>query len=244
MPGRTLPFVRFARMLREHLPRSIAWTRLGISNAALEAWVWQRPTALDVDPWRLIVSIVSRMLLCAAAGIATVSGIVHAEDIPLSSNGTYLHLCRFDPAGGATPIDLAARGIAPGTLIGLEILGDWDNNSFEPGGDVYTNTWAVFSSSSLLLSSDQLHRVPARSRRETPTPRRPRISAGESPPTFQRTSPSRQERRWSSWSPRGLRTCLHRRPTSSSMTTRTRTAITSFGSRRCRRRSLDRAGAQ
>jgi transposase len=30
------PFVRFARLVRQHLPGILAWTRLGISNAALE----------------------------------------------------------------------------------------------------------------------------------------------------------------------------------------------------------------
>lgn len=34
--SRLEPFVRFARMIREHLAGIIAWTRLGISNAALE----------------------------------------------------------------------------------------------------------------------------------------------------------------------------------------------------------------
>jgi hypothetical protein len=96
----------------------------------------------------------------AAATVLLVGSSAQAEDIKLSSDATYLHLCSSDPGRNPTPIDLGALGISPGDMIGLEVLGDWDNTFFESGGDVHTDTWAVFSSSPLLLGGSQSHRVP------------------------------------------------------------------------------------
>lgn len=94
-----------------------------------------------------------------AAAALLLAGPVRAVDIPRSSDGTYLYVCR-DPAGNVAPIDLVALGISPGDVIGLEILGDWDDTFFSPGGDVNTGTWAVFSTSPVLLNNNVLHRVP------------------------------------------------------------------------------------
>lgn len=79
-----------------------------------------------------------------------------ATDIALDSRATYLHVCQ-DAALNSPAIDLAAIGIAPGDNIIIEILGDFDNG---PGGDTFVSSVAVFSSSSLLLAANLLHRVP------------------------------------------------------------------------------------
>jgi hypothetical protein len=105
------------------------------------------------------MSVLKGVIPCVAAAVLAAGGQARAVDIPRSSDATYLYVCQ-DPAGNVVPIDLAALGVSPGQMIGLEILGDWDESFFETGGDVHTGTWAVFSSSAVLLATNQPHRVP------------------------------------------------------------------------------------
>lgn len=78
--------------------------------------------------------------------------------IPLDPRRTYLHTGMADwMVLDATPLSLAALGIAPGDRLLLRQLGDFDNG---PGSDEYTGMLAVFSSSTELLPGSNLVRVP------------------------------------------------------------------------------------
>jgi hypothetical protein len=79
-----------------------------------------------------------------------------AADIPLDSRATYLRL-NDDPALAASPLDLAALGVAPGDYVRLRSVGSFDNG---PQGDTFTSLIGVFSSTATLLASGNQHRVP------------------------------------------------------------------------------------
>ena len=106
-------------------------------------------------PARVLTFVV---LLSALATETVSAGVV----IPLDPRATYLRTNNDPGSLDATPIDLAALGILPGDLIYLERLGDYSFDVLGPPirPDDVTNLVGVFSSTSDLLSSDSLHRVP------------------------------------------------------------------------------------
>ena len=93
-----------------------------------------------------------------AAGLLGLSGPATAQvDVPINVLAAYLHVDTADTAHAAVPVALASLGLAPGITIRIDPIGDWDNG---PGGDVYTNTLAVFSGSATLLAPSAPDRVP------------------------------------------------------------------------------------
>lgn len=85
----------------------------------------------------------------AAAGMSLAASPAHAVFVPIDPNATY-----FDEASasGLTPVavSLLSLGITPGTTINVQQVGGF---SFFGSGfnDTITNTYAVFSSSSVIL---------------------------------------------------------------------------------------------
>ena len=80
---------------------------------------------------------------------------VDADTISIDPIATYLKT-NNDPAQDTVPILLADIGIVGSDLIRLERLGDFDPG---PGVDDVISMIGVFSSSDVLLSSSELHRV-------------------------------------------------------------------------------------
>ena len=80
-----------------------------------------------------------------------------ATFVPLESKATYLYTYNDSPVPPALAVDLAGLGLQAGDRLLLQVVGDVDNG---PGGDVYTTTLGVFSSSNTLLGNDQRYRVP------------------------------------------------------------------------------------
>jgi hypothetical protein len=91
-------------------------------------------------------------LLFAVAGAADAQTVV-----PLDSRQAFLHIDSADAAQPAPALSLAAMGLAPGQLLRLEPLGDFDNG---PGGDEFSPLLVVFSSSATLLGPALQNRVP------------------------------------------------------------------------------------
>lgn len=118
-----------------------------------------------------------------AAAVVFLGGTADAVDIPLPATATYLHVCRFDPAANAAGIDLAALGISPGDAIGLQVIGDWDATFYpvEDPGDVQTGTWAVFSTSNVLLDGGHAHRVPGAIAAGSPNTTPPTFNCNQEP---------------------------------------------------------------
>jgi hypothetical protein len=100
--------------------------------------------------------------ICAALFVGF--GAIPAQaalSVQVNPRSTYL-LTNNDPlAINSTAISLADSGIAPGDLIRLERFGSYDVGAPPPFfGDVLDGFSAVFSSSSILLGSSLLNRVP------------------------------------------------------------------------------------
>jgi hypothetical protein len=93
-------------------------------------------------------------IVLALAGFASQAQLIAIKTDP---RGTYLRT-NFDNAPAAVPIALAGLGLKPGDRISITRLGDF--NCHSSCGDLSTGMIAVFSSSNLLLASDQAHRVP------------------------------------------------------------------------------------
>jgi len=97
-------------------------------------------------------SLLTACLLSAAASVAGASTFV-----PLESTATYLHTYSDSPTPPpALALNLADYGFAVGDRILLEVVGAIDNG---PGGDTFTFTMGVFSSSNALLANDERYRV-------------------------------------------------------------------------------------
>ncbi len=93
-----------------------------------------------------------------AASLVSCTGIAAAQTtVPIDTFAAYLHVDPVDIAHAAVPVQLSALGLAPGSTIQIQPVGDWDNG---PGGDQYVNTLAVFSGSATLLDPSLLDRVP------------------------------------------------------------------------------------
>lgn len=95
--------------------------------------------------------------LLAATALTLTALVAHAAVIPLDSKATYLHTNETTVPPAPVALRLSDFGIAEGDRIRLEVLGDIDNG---PGGDTFTFTLGLFSSSSTLLAPALLHRVP------------------------------------------------------------------------------------
>lgn len=96
----------------------------------------------------------------AVAGLLSMSPATPALAdvfVPLDAKATYLHTNESTATPAAPALRLADHGFAPGDRLLLEVVGDIDNG---PGGDTFTFTLGLFSSSSVLLAPSELHRVP------------------------------------------------------------------------------------
>jgi subtilisin-like proprotein convertase family protein len=92
----------------------------------------------------------------AGTGILDVTCVGLPTTGGIDPRATYLHTASDDPNDpGGWPI--WQFGFQPGDLMRLERLGDFDNG---PGGDIYTNLFAVFSASTVILPPSEPHRVP------------------------------------------------------------------------------------
>ena len=81
-----------------------------------------------------------------------------ATFVPLESKATYLYTYNDNPTPPpALAVELAGLGLQAGDRVLLQVVGDVDNG---PGGDTFTFTLGVFSSSNTLLGNDQRYRVP------------------------------------------------------------------------------------
>lgn len=108
----------------------------------------------------------ARFICLALLGFVffSASGSMHAQTtIPLNSQATYL-LTFADPnALDAPPIDLSLLGLHAGDMITLQVTGDLSYCRYCPDliNEIAPYQAAgVFSSTTTLLSSDQLNRVP------------------------------------------------------------------------------------
>jgi hypothetical protein len=98
------------------------------------------------------------VLATLAAASLFFPGAVQAQElIPVDPQATYLHTNADPGALSAVGIDLSALGLQPGDPIRLERLG-----GFAPGGGFpdQQSLVGVFSSTDVLLSSTDPHRVP------------------------------------------------------------------------------------
>jgi len=97
------------------------------------------------------------LLLAMLAAFTTVGASAQTPVfVRLDPRHTYLRR-NSDAAPEPAAFSLAALGIAPGQLVRLRRLGDFDNG---PGGDTYGTTIAVFSSGATLLAANVQARVP------------------------------------------------------------------------------------
>ncbi len=98
---------------------------------------------------------------CATVLLALAAAAVQPADAAtfqsLDPKATYLRTNESSATPGALALKLSDLGFAPGDRLLLEVLGDIDNG---PGGDTFTFTLGLFSSSSTLLPQTQLNRVP------------------------------------------------------------------------------------
>lgn len=96
-----------------------------------------------------------RLFLAASLLACTFSQA--ATFLPLDAKATYLHTFDDSPTPPpASALNLASLGFFPGSRITLQVVGDVDNG---PGGDTFTYTLGVFSSSAVLLGNELRERV-------------------------------------------------------------------------------------
>lgn len=96
--------------------------------------------------------VLSAGLLAATACTAAATTVV-----PLDPLSTDLHTNEPTQPPPALALRLSDLGFAAGQRLLLEVVGDMDNG---PGGDTFTLTIGVFSSSNTLLAPSQRSRVP------------------------------------------------------------------------------------
>lgn len=96
------------------------------------------------------------MAACLPLALALPAGAV-TTFVPLDSKATYLHTYQDSPTPPpALALRLSDYGFAPGDRLSLQVVGDIDNG---PGGDTFTFTVGVFSTSNQLLGNEQRYRV-------------------------------------------------------------------------------------
>lgn len=99
-----------------------------------------------------------RLFVAAAFAVLVLAPAVsRAVDVPVVSNATYFRPDRAESPPSASAVALAPLGIAPGMVLDVRSVGDWNNG---PGGDIYSPMMVVFSSSATLLDRFQRYRVP------------------------------------------------------------------------------------
>lgn len=91
--------------------------------------------------------------LAFALGVASAQAVVVSPD----PKATYLRTSENTVTPGALVLRLSDLGFAPGDRLRFEVLGDIDNG---PGGDTFTFSLGLFSSSNTLLGQTVLNRVP------------------------------------------------------------------------------------
>jgi hypothetical protein len=96
----------------------------------------------------------------ALSSLAGAAGSARGEFVvSLDPRGTYLRVSGESPPAAA-PVDLLALGIQPGDTITLTRVGDFQRGGDAPfDEDVFLDTTAVFSASSMLGPASDLHRV-------------------------------------------------------------------------------------
>lgn len=95
--------------------------------------------------------------LLASAALALATCHAGAAVVSLNPQATFLHTNESTPTPSALAVRLSDYGFVAGDRIRLEVLGDIDNG---PGGDTFTFTVGLFSSSNTLLAPSLLNRVP------------------------------------------------------------------------------------
>lgn len=98
---------------------------------------------------------ISHLLASAALALATCHA--GAAVVSLNAQATYLHTNEPTVLPSPVALRLSDFGFVAGDRIRLEVLGDIDNG---PGGDTFTFTVGLFSSSNTLLAPSLLNRVP------------------------------------------------------------------------------------
>lgn len=94
---------------------------------------------------------------CAIAVMACAGGAAQGDDFGVNPKGSFLLASGETPASPLI-VELASVGLAPGSWAYLEVLGDWDCGG--PCADNADNLLFLFSSTSELLATSVLHRVP------------------------------------------------------------------------------------
>ncbi len=102
--------------------------------------------------FRLPVTAIALLLLGLSHTLAYAS-----VDVPVNIFGTFLRVDPVDTAAPPARIRLADYGIAPGAILHMQALGDFDNG---PGGDEFVTQLAVFTSDSILLAPSLQVRLP------------------------------------------------------------------------------------
>lgn len=97
-------------------------------------------------------AVLALSLAALAAGPAAA-----ASFFALNPQATYLRANESPVPPPALVLDLSDLGFVAGDRLQLQVAGDIDNG---PGGDVFTTTLGLFSSSSTLLPASQPARVP------------------------------------------------------------------------------------
>lgn len=96
--------------------------------------------------------------LCLSLDAANAQVVV----VTVNPTATYLRVSSLDntdgPVLGAMPFSLASAGIHPGDVVRFDVMGGYSFAIGRP--DITQDTIAVFSTSNVLLPSDQRFRVP------------------------------------------------------------------------------------
>lgn len=102
---------------------------------------------------RLLINFLSAVVLCVISSTAA-----YADTFTVLSSATYIRTNQDPNAVGAMPINLKSLGVTAGDVITIEQLGAFGFCSV--CDDMARSMIGVFSSTDVLLSSDQLNRVP------------------------------------------------------------------------------------
>jgi hypothetical protein len=99
----------------------------------------------------------ARTLVWLAVAFPSVATIASAQVfVKIDPRHTYLRR-NNDPAPNPAALALSALGLAPGNVVRIRRLGEFDNG---PGTETFGTTIALFSTSSTLLAETNLARVP------------------------------------------------------------------------------------
>lgn len=111
-----------------------------------------QPRSINLEPpMRALPALLSCLLTALALPAAA------TVFVPLDPQATYLRANESPVPPAALALSLADLGVAAGDRLQLEVVGDIDNG---PGGDTFTFTLGLFSSSNTLLGTSLAARVP------------------------------------------------------------------------------------